>query len=58
MTLRQDTWTRRPGTYIEVQTNKRSYGVIGAGRVTWERGEKVVSIEVKAKDQAAGASRR
>ena len=58
----QDTWTRRvdgrPETYIEVRTSRRSYSVVGPGRVTWENGEKVVSIEAKAKGPAAGTSSR
>lgn len=56
MAGKQDTWTRRPrsasGTYIEVRTDRRSYGVVGPGRVTWEEGEEVVSIEARPKGQA------
>lgn len=62
MEHRQDTWTSRvddrPETCIEVRTSRRSYSVIGPGRVTWERGEKVVSIEAKATGRAAGTSSR
>jgi hypothetical protein len=36
---------------IEVETNKRSYTVIGSGRVTWEKGEKVIRIEAAADDR-------
>lgn len=34
--------------WIEVHTNKRSYCVRGGHRVTWLRGEQVVSMEVMA----------
>ena len=36
-------------TYIEVETNKRSYGMVKDGKVAWEKGEKVVRIEPKEK---------
>jgi len=32
--------------WISVETNKRSYWVMGGHQVTWLPGEKVVSIEV------------
>lgn len=32
--------------WVEVNTNKRSYCVVGGHKVTWLPGEKVVSIEV------------
>lgn len=32
-------------TWIDVQTDRRSYSVKGGARVLWENGEKVVSIE-------------
>jgi hypothetical protein len=60
MAGKQDTWTRRvdgkPETYVEVRTNTRSYGVVGPGRVTWEEGEEVISIEARPKGQAVGGT--